>query len=80
VRRPADCPEDPRPEEQPVTPRFPPEALEHAARGARLEVTPDRLEAVRQVLEGTYAAIDRLDDVPLGETPPATAFDARWER
>jgi hypothetical protein len=30
-------------------------------------------------LEGVYALIDLLDAVELGETPPATAFDARWE-
>jgi hypothetical protein len=30
-------------------------------------------------LEGVYALIDMLDAVEHGETPPATAFDARWE-
>jgi hypothetical protein len=58
---------------------FPPESLRHAARGARLELTADRLEEVGQLLTDTYALIDLLDDVPVGETPPATAFDARWE-
>ncbi|MGY1843896.1 hypothetical protein [Modestobacter sp. SYSU DS0875] len=58
---------------------FPPEALAHAARGARLELSADRLDAVGRTLADMYALIDRLDDVPLGETPPATAFDARWE-
>jgi Asp-tRNA(Asn)/Glu-tRNA(Gln) amidotransferase C subunit len=65
----------------PVTsPRsFPPEAVAHAARAARLELPPARHEAVGRALEQMYALIDRLDDVPLGDTPPATAFDARWE-
>jgi hypothetical protein len=31
------------------------------------------------LLRDTYALIDRLDDVPVGETPPAIAFDPRWE-
>jgi hypothetical protein len=61
------------------TPRsFSAEATAHAARGARLDLA-DRHEAVGAVLGEMYALIDRLDDVPLGETPPATAFDARWE-
>jgi hypothetical protein len=61
------------------TPRtFDTEATAHAARAARLDLT-DRHEAVGSFLGEMYALIDRLDDVPLGETPPATAFDARWE-
>jgi len=64
----------------PAAPRsFPPESLRHAAAGARLELTDDRLEEVGQLLADTYALIDLMDDVPLGDTPPATAFDARWE-
>lgn len=31
------------------------------------------------MLDGIYALIDHLDAVSLGETPPATAFNARWE-
>ncbi|MGY1822425.1 hypothetical protein [Geodermatophilus sp. SYSU D00079] len=62
------------------TPRsFSAEGTAHAARGARLDLAADRHEAVGAVLAEMYALIDRLDDVPLGETPPATAFDARWE-
>jgi hypothetical protein len=53
--------------------------LKDAARAARLNLPPDRLEIVGPVLEGIYALIDTLDAFPLGETPPATAFDARWE-
>ncbi|GAB3354076.1 hypothetical protein [Modestobacter lapidis] len=58
---------------------FPSEALAHGARGARLDLAPERAEVVGAVLAEMYALIDRLDDVPLGDTPPATAFDARWE-
>jgi hypothetical protein len=49
------------------------------ARAARLELGVDRHEPVGQALAEMYALMDRLDEVPLGETPPATAFDARWE-
>ena len=34
---------------------------------------------VGATLEGIYALIDLLDTVALGETPPATAFDPRWQ-
>jgi hypothetical protein len=58
---------------------FSAEATAHAARAARLDLAAERHEAVGAFLGEMYALIDRLDDVPLGETPPATAFDARWE-
>jgi hypothetical protein len=62
------------------TPRtFSVEATAHAARAARLDLAAERQEAVGAFLGEMYALIDRLDDVPLGETPPATAFDPRWE-
>jgi hypothetical protein len=64
----------------PTTPRsFAGEALTHAARTARLELNAERAGLVGPTAEAIYALIDRLDEVPLGETPPATAFDARWE-
>jgi hypothetical protein len=64
----------------PVSPRsFPAETIARASRSARLELSPDRHQAVGDTLAAMYALIDRLDDVPLGETPPATAFDARWQ-
>jgi Asp-tRNA(Asn)/Glu-tRNA(Gln) amidotransferase C subunit len=56
------------------------ESIEHLARVARLELAPDRMEIIGPVLKEVYALIDMLDDIPLGETPPATAFDPRWKR
>jgi len=55
------------------------EAFEHACRTARLDLTAERRAVVGPTLEGIYALIDLLDAVELGETPPATAFDARWK-
>jgi Asp-tRNA(Asn)/Glu-tRNA(Gln) amidotransferase C subunit len=46
---------------------------------ARLDVGEDRADLVRGALETAYALIDTLDELDLGETPPATAFNARWE-
>jgi hypothetical protein len=62
------------------TPRsFSAEAIAVAARGARLDLPEDRQATLGAFLGDMYGLIDRLDEVPLGETPPATAFDARWE-
>ena len=55
------------------------EALQAVARHARLDLSPERLEAVAPMINSIGALFDALDAVPLGETPPATAFDARWE-
>ena len=59
--------------------RFQGEALEHLCRAARLDLSEERKGIVGPVLEGIYALIDALDEVQLNDTPPATAFDARWE-
>ena len=56
------------------------EAAAHVTRAARLPLAPDRLEIVGPTVEMVYALIDLMDSVPLGETPPATAFDPRWGR
>ena len=58
---------------------FPPDAVVHAAQIARLPLDRDRLDQVCVVLGHMYALIDQLDELSLGETPPAVAFDARWE-
>lgn len=55
------------------------DALEHALRTARLDLPRERLEIVRDAVESLYAVLDELDPLELGETPPATAFNARWE-
>jgi Asp-tRNA(Asn)/Glu-tRNA(Gln) amidotransferase C subunit len=55
------------------------DALDHALRTARLTVPPERIEIVRETAESIYAVIDKLDSLDLGETPPATALNARWE-
>jgi hypothetical protein len=59
--------------------QFSGDTLATATRTARLPLPPDRQELVRERIESMYAVIDALDAVDLGETPPATAFDARWE-
>jgi Asp-tRNA(Asn)/Glu-tRNA(Gln) amidotransferase C subunit len=58
---------------------FSSDQLMYVARAAQLNLSTDRLEVVGPALEGIYALINTLDAFPLGETPPATAFDARWE-
>jgi Asp-tRNA(Asn)/Glu-tRNA(Gln) amidotransferase C subunit len=55
------------------------DALDHALSTARLTVPPERIETVRETAESIYTVIDQLDSLDLGETPPATAFNARWE-
>ena len=45
---------------------------------ARLDLPPDRRDAVLASLSGVHQLLDLMDAVPLGETPPATAFDPRW--
>jgi hypothetical protein len=57
---------------------FTSDQLMYAARAPRLNLSPDRLEIIGPALERIYALIDTLDAF-LGETPPATAFDARWD-
>lgn len=53
------------------------EAVEPAARLARLPLSADRLQIVGPAAEMIYMLIDILDSVPLGETPPAAGFDPR---
>jgi Asp-tRNA(Asn)/Glu-tRNA(Gln) amidotransferase C subunit len=55
------------------------DALDHALRTARLTVPSERIETLRETAESIYAVIDQLDSLDLGETPPATALNARWE-
>jgi Asp-tRNA(Asn)/Glu-tRNA(Gln) amidotransferase C subunit len=55
------------------------DALDVALRTARLTIPPERIEIVRETVESIYAVIDQLDSLDLGETPPAAAFNTRWE-
>jgi hypothetical protein len=55
------------------------DALDCALATARLDIPADRREAVRAAAESMYGVLDGLDALELGETPPATAFNARWE-
>jgi Asp-tRNA(Asn)/Glu-tRNA(Gln) amidotransferase C subunit len=55
------------------------DALDRALSTARLTVPPERIETVRETAESIYTVIDQLDSLDLGETPPAAAFNARWE-
>jgi hypothetical protein len=55
------------------------DALDRALVTARLDIPADRRETVRAAAESMYGVIDGLDTLELGETPPATAFNARWE-
>jgi hypothetical protein len=48
------------------------------ARLAGFDVPPGRAEALARELTEMYEDLDRLALVPLGDTPPATAFDPRW--
>lgn len=55
------------------------DALEHALATARLDLPEERREAVTAAAELVFGLADALDAVPLGDTPVATSFDARWE-
>lgn len=46
---------------------------------ARLDLSADRRAAAAPVIDMVTGLADSLDEVELGETPPAAAFDARWE-
>jgi Asp-tRNA(Asn)/Glu-tRNA(Gln) amidotransferase C subunit len=54
-------------------PISPPE-IAAVARVARLPVSPDQAKELAATMDGIYGLLDRLDAVPLGETPPAFAF------
>lgn len=53
--------------------------LDELARMARLELSPERKAAVGPAVDLVHGLVDQLDAVELGDVPPATAFDARWE-
>lgn len=54
-------------------------AITQVSEFARLPLAEDRRDLVARTLDGVLSLTDMLDSVDVGETPPATAFDARWE-
>jgi len=59
-------------------PTVTPEMLRTLAEHARLPMPDDRVEAAAATADLVQGAVDGLDAVDLGDTPPATTFDARW--
>ena len=55
------------------------EAFDHLLALARLDLSPDRRAVAGPVVDMVLGLFDSLDEIDVGETPPATAFDARWE-
>ncbi len=55
------------------------DALDQLLSVARLELPAARRAAAGPVVDMVMSLFDSLDDIEVGETPPATAFDARWE-
>ncbi|WP_348765664.1 hypothetical protein [uncultured Salinisphaera sp.] len=53
--------------------------LQTLAAAAALELSPERREVLRPVLDGVLQQLDRLYDVEVDETVPVHSFDARWE-
>ena len=45
---------------------------------AKLDLSDDRRTALRPALDDMLAQFDALDEVDVGETPPAHSFDPRW--
>lgn len=62
------------------TPRPPatPELTRALAEHARLPLREDHLADTTALLQLVDSLVDRLAAVDLGDTPPATTFDARW--
>jgi hypothetical protein len=55
------------------------ERLRALAAFTGLELAPGRADLLRASLAELLGDLDRVGELPLGETPPATAFDPRWE-
>lgn len=54
------------------------ERLRVLAAHAGLDLSPDREQALGEAVTELLSDLDHLRTLRLGETPPATAFDARW--
>jgi hypothetical protein len=63
------------------TPRSPlgDAALDQLLAHARLDLPDARRAAAGPAVTMVLGLYDSLDEVAVGETPPASAFDARWE-
>jgi hypothetical protein len=63
------------------TPRSPlgDEALDQLLAHARLDLSAERRTAAGPAVTMVLGLYDSLDEIAVGETPPASAFDARWE-
>lgn len=59
-------------------PSVSPETLQALSAHARLPMPEERVGDAAATLQLIQSLIDALDDVDLGDTPPATTFDARW--
>lgn len=46
---------------------------------AGLELSPERRRVLAPALNGVLQQFEALDAIDVGETPPAHAFDPRWE-
>jgi len=54
------------------------ERLRVLAAHAGVALSPDREQALGKAVTELVSDLDHLRTLRLGETPPATAFDARW--
>ncbi|SFT63655.1 hypothetical protein SAMN05660657_02105 [Geodermatophilus amargosae] len=63
------------------TPRSPlgDEALDQLLAHAGLDLGTERRAAAGPAVTMILGLYDSLDEIAVGETPPASAFDARWE-
>jgi hypothetical protein len=52
--------------------------LKTLADAAGLDLSCERREVLRPVLDGVLQQLDRLYDVQVDETVPVHSFDARW--
>lgn len=63
----------------PKRPAISGERLKEMAANVRLELSDARAGELAPVAEQVFGLLDGLDEVALGDTPPAFAFDARWK-
>lgn len=56
------------------------EDLAAAAKLARLDHLAERSKALLPIFDGVMQLLEMVDMVDVGETAPASAFDARWSR